>query len=318
GALPVPVGAPSAPAAPPSAPAASRGWAPTARFATPEPDVLPAAGAPEVPADETGGIGGLFGGGGHDPGPAAPGWAPAAPPPEPSVLPVDGPADPPVPLVGPRRRSPAVRRRLALLVAGALALLVGVVGTVVGLTGDDDSASATPEQPTSVSASPAAQVPPGPQPGQRTVLDGTTFVLQQVRTEGTCTGNAYGAVADFFERRDCAGLSRVLYATDVAGRAAVVSVVAVDMGDPAGAGALRALADRDGSGNVSDLLREGARYAGGPAELSGAEYASAVEGSVVTIVETAWAAPGGTGTSADLDLVAGTALALPMPAPAGG
>jgi hypothetical protein len=148
------------------------------------------------------------------------------------------------------------------------------------------------------------------------VLDGATFVLQQVRTEDTCTGNAYGAVADFFEQSDCAGLSRALYSTDVGGRAVVVSVAAVDMGDAPGARALRALADRNGSGNVSDLLREGVRYAGGPTELSHAEYASTVEGSVVTIVETAWVAPGG-GGAADLDLVAGTGLVLPVPAPAG-
>ena len=85
------------------------------------------------------------------------------------------------------------------------------------------------------------------------------------------------------------------------------------MGDAAGARALRALTDRNGSGNVSDLLREGVRYAGGPEKLSGAEYASAVDGSTVTIVETAWAAPGDAGDTADLDVVAATALVLPMP-----
>ena len=51
---------------------------------------------------------------------------------------------------------------------------------------------------------------------------------------------------------------------------------------------LQALTDRNGSGNVSDLLREGVRYTGSPAELSGAEYASAVSGPTVTIVESAW------------------------------
>jgi hypothetical protein len=88
------------------------------------------------------------------------------------------------------------------------------------------------------------------------------------------------------------------------------------MGEESGALALRALADRNGSGNVSDLLREGVRYPGGPAQLSGAEYASAVSGSSVTIVETAWAGPGPAGSTADLDVVASTALVLPMPQPA--
>jgi hypothetical protein len=66
---------------------------------------------------------------------------------------------------------------------------------------------------------------------------------------------------------------------------------------------------------VSDLLREGVRYAGGPEQLSNAQYASAVSGSTVTIVETAWAGRGSTDSSADLDVVASTALVLPMPEP---
>jgi hypothetical protein len=326
--LPAPVGAPPAWSAPTRDPAVPRPRAATARFAAPQHDVLPPVDAPEVPADETGGIGGLFAGAEHEPeqaGAAPEAWPAPAAAPEPVAVPSAAPAPVPagvpgtasIPLVGPRRRSPAARRRLALVLAGALAVLVVVVGAVVGLTGDDD-ASATPEPPTSPGVVPAAQAPAVPRPGERTVLGGATFVLQQVQTESTCTGNAYGAVADFLEQNDCAGLSRALYSTDVGGRPAVVSVAAVEMGDAAGAQALRALADRNGSGNVSDLLREGVRYAGGPAELSGAEYASDVAGSVVTIVETAWAAPGGDPGSADLDLVAGTGLALPMPAPATG
>ncbi|SFP61131.1 hypothetical protein SAMN05660464_3678 [Geodermatophilus dictyosporus] len=317
------VPAPAAPvAAAPAPPAIPVPHPPTARFTAPAaqsgaPAVLapaPVAVAvapvaavppPEAPADETGGLGGLFGDPDADAPPArepAPAAAAAAPP------------EPPVPLVGPRRRSPAARRRLALLTAGSAAVVVAVVAGVVGLTGGDDDASAADTGPAVASTSPAARTPVPPQPGDRSVVGGRGYVLQQVLTEDTCTGNAYGDVADFFESGDCAGLSRALWSTDVDGRAVVVSVAAVDMGDDAGARALRALADRDGSGNVSDLLREGIGYPGGPAGLSGAEYASAVEGSVVTIVETAWVAPGGTGGAADLDVVAGEGLSLPVPA----
>jgi hypothetical protein len=152
-------------------------------------------------------------------------------------------------------------------------------------------------------------------PGTATVLDGRTYVLRQVQVEGTCLGNAYGQVAGFFEAGDCTGLARALWSTDVAGRAAVVSVAKVDAGDTVRARALRELADTNGSGNVSDLLREGVGYPGGPAALSSAEYASAVGGSIVTIVETAWA-DGAGGAAPELDLVAGAGLALPMPVPA--
>ena len=74
------------------------------------------------------------------------------------------------------------------------------------------------------------------------------------------------------------------------GEPVVVSVARVRMPDTATARDLRALTDRNGSGNVNDLLREGVRYTGSPAELSGAEYASAVSGPTVTIVESAWVA----------------------------
>jgi hypothetical protein len=92
----------------------------------------------------------------------------------------------------------------------------------------------------------------------------------------------------------------------------------VQMPDTGAARNLQALTDRNGSGNVSDLLREGVRYTGSPAELSGAEYASAVSGSTVTIVETAWVDEDAAGSSADIDAVADTGLSLPvLPFPAG-
>jgi hypothetical protein len=77
----------------------------------------------------------------------------------------------------------------------------------------------------------------------------------------------------------------------------------------ANAQALRSLADTDGSGNVSDLLREGVGYDGGPAKLSGAQYASAQQGTAVTIVETSWT--GTAGASSALDALASSALSLP-------
>ncbi|SMO92875.1 hypothetical protein SAMN06273567_107240 [Geodermatophilus aquaeductus] len=314
-AAPAPVPAP----APPAHPA-------TARFAAPAEQSGGGvrASAVEAPVDETGGLGGLFGGAHTDAGPDAPAPVPAVAQPVPAhpgvaqpavAHPAPVPPPPPIPLVGPRRRSPEARRRLVLLAVAALALVVVAVVAVASLTGGGGGASAA--APSSAPTSSAAPEPVGPQPGERTVLDGRAFTLEQVQVDDTCVGNSYGAVADFFERTDCAGLARALWSTDVDGRAVVVAVSSVAMGDSAGARDLRDLADRNGSGNVSDLLREGLSYPGAPEGLSGAEYASAAEGPLVTIVETSWVAPGEAGT-ADLDLVAGTGLGLPMPDPVAG
>nr|WP_275585918.1 hypothetical protein [Geodermatophilus sabuli] len=219
-----------------------------------------------------------------------------------------------VPLVGPRQHRGSSRRTLLLLAAAlVLVVVLGIGGALLLGDGgrDEAGASTSPASDTTVPEAPAAE----PAPGDREVVDGRTFVLQEVRVDPSCAGNAYGAVADFFADTECAGLARALYSTDVEGRPAVVSVSVVDMGDAAGARALRALTDRNGSGNVSDLLREGVRYAGGPEQLSGAEYASAVSGSRVTIVEAAWSAAGDAGSTADLDAVAGVSLVLPVPEP---
>ncbi|MGY1650921.1 hypothetical protein [Geodermatophilus sp. SYSU D01119] len=302
-----PAGPPAVPVPPPAAPATARFDAPAVQSGAAVPAPVPApAPAPEPPADETGGLGGLFG---NDPtGPPGAGWPHAVPAPA-----APAPAPAPVPLVGPRRRPSADRRRLLLLAVAGLAVVALLVGLVVGLAGggDDDAAAQEPPAPTTAPATPTAA---GPTPGTTSVQDGRTYVLQQVQTADTCLGNAYGDVASFFESTDCAGLARALWSTDVEGRDVVVSVSRVDMGDAAAARELRALADTNGSGNVSDLLREGVRYAGGPDGLSGAEYASSVAGTVVTIVESSWV-DGGDGDTADLDVVAGTGLALPMPEP---
>ena len=144
-------------------------------------------------------------------------------------------------------------------------------------------------------------------------IAGTGYTVEAVDVTDTCAGHAYGEVAEFLATTNCTGLSRALYSADAGGEAVVVSVVRVQMPDATSARDLRALADRNGSGNVSDLLREGVRYTGSPAELSGAEYASALSGPTVTIVEAAWADEDSELGATEIDRMAGDALALEVP-----
>jgi hypothetical protein len=144
-------------------------------------------------------------------------------------------------------------------------------------------------------------------------VGGVTYTVEAAETDGTCLGHAYGDTADFFADNDCTGLSRALYSAEIGGEPVVVSVTRVRLADAAAARNLRSLTDRNGSGNVSDLLREGVRFTGSPAELSGAEYASAVSGPTVTIVESAWVDQNAGGSSADIDQVADDGLSLAVP-----
>jgi hypothetical protein len=94
----------------------------------------------------------------------------------------------------------------------------------------------------------------------------------------------------------------------------VVAISHVRMPDPVTAQALRKLADASGTGNVSDLLREGVRYPGGPAALHNSEYASDARGADVTIVEAAWVSTGAGETTQLLDAAASNGLSLDLPA----
>jgi hypothetical protein len=195
-------------------------------------------------------------------------------------------------------------------VLAALVLVAAVaVGGWLALGGTRDDAA--PERNGSPQ-SPVEEAPTGPQPGDSVDVDGLTFTAQAVDVTDSCADRAYGEVAAFFAAADCTGLSRALYATQLEGRAVVVSVVRVRMPDTATARDLQGLTDTNGTGNVNDLLREGVSYAGGPAELSGAEYASAISGPTVTIVEAAWVDPEAGGAGA-VDSVASSGLQLATP-----
>jgi hypothetical protein len=269
--------------------------------------VDPGTVAPRSPADDTGGIGGLFGAGGTVE------VAPVRPrelPPELRPRPLVGPPSPPRggTATGGAAGAPGRHRALLLVVAAlVLVLVVGGIG-VWALTGGTDAAGAgapasTTSAPTSAAPLAALAV------GDTQVVNGTTFTLRVAQVDNSCQGHAYDAVAGFFASSDCAELSRSLWSADAGGQPAVVSLSRVTMPDVANAQALRSLADTDGSGNVSDLLREGVGYDGGPAKLSGAQYASAQQGTAVTIVETSWT--GTAGASSALDALASSALSLP-------
>jgi hypothetical protein len=273
-------------------------------------------GPPAPPEDN--GIGGLF----ANAEPVQPTLTPV--PPRTSVFPATPPPAEPAAAAPPPQRfsywtesepttadpEPAEegsgRRTVLMLLAGLVVLaLLGVGGWLFLAGGPDDGGSGTTAG--SSSAQPTAG---GPEKGAVQEVGGVPYTLEAAETDDTCLGHAYGDTADFFADHDCTGLSRALYSAQIDGRPVVVSVVRVRLKDTTTARDLRSLTDRNGSGNVSDLLREGVRYTGSPAELSGAEYASAVSGPTVTIVESAWVDGKDEGGSADIDQVADDGLAL--------
>jgi hypothetical protein len=276
-------------------------------------------------APEDGGIGGLFAHGVQESGPVgppptavfaspAPG-APAAPPPftPPSggpswgqVRPVHEPTSPAAGPLGPDAADPWNRRLLLMAVLAAIVVVLGVAAWLVSKGGSGNSASGS----ATTSSTPAAA---GPKAGDVQKIGAVAFTAEAVAVDSSCASHAYGQVGSSLRATDCTGLSRALYSAQLPGGKIVVSVIRVRMPDTVSARNLKALADRNGSGNVSNLLREGVTYPGGPTRLVNEEYDSAVSGTTVAIVEDSWVDPAVAGSSATLDATATSALALKTP-----
>jgi len=298
-------------AAPPNdAPASAPPSQPVITPVPPRRDTVQIDGPSDPPANDSGGLGGLFAN-------AEPLYAAPPPPPRPEtsvfaqpVVPVQPPA-----VQGPEPEDDGERggRGRAVLLSVVAVVLVVAIALLAwsmlhgssGGSGADGGTTAAPETSTA-----------GPEIGTVQEAAGVAYTLEAAQVDDTCVGHSYGDTADFFATTDCTGVSRALYSARIDGGPIVVSVSRVRMADPAAARQLQELTDRNGSGNISDLLREGVRYTGSPDELSGAEYASALNGSTVTIVESDWVDADSTGSAADIDLVASNGLALetqPLP-----
>ncbi|MBB4682718.1 hypothetical protein [Amycolatopsis jiangsuensis] len=174
----------------------------------------------------------------------------------------------PGPPSGPPPGSRPADRRTLLLRGGGLVVIAVVAGLVWYLVRHDS----TPEQPV---AQPSAQ------------SQGFAFELVEGPVKATdCADNSYSGAKKYFQENPCTSLSRALYTAPSGSAKALVSVAVVTMPTAAQATALKQLTDTDGTGNVSDLVRDGTYHGSGAPKLSGdkAEYESEATGTDVTIV----------------------------------
>ncbi|MBB2505986.1 hypothetical protein [Amycolatopsis echigonensis] len=192
---------------------------------------------------------------------------------------VPGPSDTaPIPAVPaqpgpPPGPPPGPSRNRALLLRGAGLVAIAVVAGLVWYLIRHDS---TPQQP--VAESPATTAKPA-----------FDYKLAEGPVKATdCAANAYSGAKKFFQDNQCTSLARALYTVQSGDAKALVSVVLVTMPDAAKATELKQLTDQDGTGNVSDLVRDGTFHDTDAPKLSGdqAVYESKASGPEVTIVLT--------------------------------
>lgn len=229
-------------------------------------------GPPPVPADPPGLVSGLMSGYGSTPAGLPPFTSdPYAVPGYPGQ-PYQAAAQPER-----RRRGRPGGKVVAGLAAGVLVLAVFGIWKL-GSSGSPVSgqqASRTPA-PTSTSIRAAG---------------GYQFTQHASRSDSDCAANAYGKVAEYFRSTPCTKLDRALYTSTVDGRLVVAAVAVVRLSSDQAATELKKLADANGTGNVSDLLRAGVRVPNGPDALTDAGYAATRDGSAVVIAEADFADP---------------------------
>lgn len=129
-----------------------------------------------------------------------------------------------------------------------------------------------------------------------------------------CAEHAYRDIKTFLKNTKCDHLVRQLFVTEVDGRTIYTSVSVVTMQSEADAQELRDLTDKDGSGNINDVVRDGLVKIDGLNSLSRADgYKSKQIGQDVIIVESDYDPKDATDKNTDektLDKVSDDALSL--------
>jgi hypothetical protein len=119
-------------------------------------------------------------------------------------------------------------------------------------------------------------------------------------TNGTCTGHAYGKpVIAFLKKHPCQRLRRILGTTTVNGRPVAIAESATSFG-PSGndpykiTGQFVQLLERDGTGSLNDLLREGRRIPQTPGSIPAKEVFKVLSQDNVVTVWDVWYLDGAT------------------------
>lgn len=128
---------------------------------------------------------------------------------------------------------------------------------------------------------------------------------------GSCVEHSYGKIHDWFAEHPCRQLSRGLYTTTAGGSRVLVSVSVVTMPAHADAAALYDMAYTNGTGNVSDLVRDGVATIPNAPKVAAGEYKSKIVGPRVTIVEANFFGPAPSTAAASFRRPPGTVRARP-------
>jgi hypothetical protein len=182
-------------------------------------------------------------------------------------------------------------RLVALLLGGWLAVSLLVLAGLLAFGGHSHpqhqaggSTNTPPASGSTPSAKPTDILPAG-------------WVRQAGDDQTDCAAHSYGQVRTFFGKTPCSSVHRLLATTKQGGRTVVIAANEVTFDTAAQAARYLALVNSDGTGNISDLLREGVGFPGAPSKLPEAAFASRQSGSQVWVAEAGYV----TGSSSTAD-----------------
>lgn len=179
------------------------------------------------------------------------------------------------------------------------ASLVGVL-VVVGIAAavnTDNGPQATPTTST-------------PQP-TTVVVDGVNFSPRGATRDEKCADHAYGDVKSWLSSHTCMLLRRAQYETSVGDRKVGVEVAEVALPDAGRAQELQKLAAIPGAGGITELVKEGKTWPGGPKSFDLCAFTTAAKGSQVRFAQAVWVDGPSTPTDPALRTVVEQALRLP-------
>jgi hypothetical protein len=166
---------------------------------------------------------------------------------------------------------PALRWTLRIAGLVAIAVVSGLLWSVI--TSDDAAPAASGQGTEEPPSEGAFDLKPHPD-------------MRDPQFDENCAAHAYGDIQQFLQANTCDHLSRQLFVAEIEGRRVFTSVSVVTMPTEEKAAELRDLTDKDGSGNVSDVVRDDVVKINGLDKLSsGGGYASKQSGRDVIIVE---------------------------------
>ena len=126
-----------------------------------------------------------------------------------------------------------------------------------------------------------------------------------------CASHARGRVKESFGTQHCVKATRSLATGQISGRPALFVVSRIQMASAEAAASVKQVLDGSGTGNLTDLLREGKTFPGAPAKMPVSGYASVQAGSFVTVAEAGFI-DGGRSSSTDAALRAAAAQVAVM------